>query len=149
MKLDIPIVIGVCLDVPNTPFVPVANCIGRLILEQLFRTRLRAADIELQTNSWGELNRADFLIQVTDRDRALKMIKEQLDAVALSSFTVVGWFDVDELVWRSWHPHSGVRFDPAARSMEHEEMRESVRRFHEGISEATMRRNGASQDGTS
>lgn len=127
-----PGLIAVALDVPAGIFtMPGGNMIGRHLLSHVFASALRASGIYVRISAAGQLNRADFLILVTDLSLGLRIIKAELAATNLSCVATIGWWCSAEQIWRCSFPHSGIRIDPIAREVEHEQLVQFLSKKHE------------------
>ena len=96
-----------------------ANLLGACVMERCLANALRASSVKL--NQSGAINpalsRGVFLFFVPEVKTALAVIVDEMRALGLESWFVVGVFDRAEDYWRALHP-AKPRFDLNARMNE-------------------------------
>lgn len=108
-------VVGVRIVIPNHALsaylFAAQNRIGREILGRLLLARMELAGVMVTEFHGGfELNRAFYLITVSELAPALRAVKEELEKMGLAEFLQLAWRDPREEIWRVFFSRSG-RFD--------------------------------------
>ena len=108
-------VISVRLAIPDsapyTQLFPSNDRWGPRLLCRLLRNRIEAAGITVNSHDYAfPLNSSFYLFTVTQKPAgpALAAVQEELTATGLLAWAQIAWRDHEELVWRLYHPESGI-----------------------------------------
>ena len=106
---------------------------------RLLRHGIEAAGITVKSADYGfPFNRSFYLFTVVERPAgpALAAVREELAATVVLAWAQVAWKDHDELIWRLYHPESGIFWAPSQAELEAEsrfvsEMQDAVQKLQQ------------------
>jgi hypothetical protein len=113
-------VIAVRMLIPENewlaPLYPANNRAASKLLCGLLRKRIEASGIVIKSSDYAfPFNSSFYLFTVAQRPagRTLTEIQDELAALGLLDWAQIAWRDRDELIWRLYHPKSGVFARPS------------------------------------
>ena len=134
-------VISVRIAIPDNAILatlfPADNRWASRLLCRLLRNAIEANGLTVKSSDYGfQLNRSFYLFTVAERPagRALAAVQEELAATGLLAWAQIAWRDQEELVWRLYHPKSGIFDNPSPEEFDAEkrlvaEMQEVIRKL--------------------
>jgi hypothetical protein len=92
---------------------PSGNRIGSTLLFALLTKALQAKGITITCSAYaGDLNNSIFTFYVDSLPAALPAIKAELEPFSLLPIAAIGFYDVNELIWRTWFTGRGGQLNP-------------------------------------
>jgi hypothetical protein len=122
--------IGVRILIPEialfSEFYPTGSRWATQLLSRLLRSCIESTGVAVKGSYYTfPFGRATYLFRLVRRPAgpALETLREELAGNRLLEFAQIAWRDYDELIWRLYHPASGVFSAPSQEEFASEKLR--------------------------